>query len=65
MNSVSKPPTDSSLATITPRPDAETCGCTGCTETESLASVDPHASKYDQKTVCPEHLLGYLERVAQ
>lgn len=51
------------LATITPRPDASECEADDCTEHEGLATVEPHDSVMDDRTLCGDCRLEYFEEL--
>jgi hypothetical protein len=53
---------DQREATVTPRPDGETCEQIGCDETELLASVNPDTAD-PARTLCPTHRVAYLREV--
>lgn len=51
-------------ATVTPRPDAESCEADGCTETDLLALVEPDGVD-EARVVCPTHRVAFLREVTQ
>lgn len=50
-------------ATITPRPESDVCGATGCDGASLLAYVDPDGDAR-ARTLCPHHRVEYLREVA-
>lgn len=53
------------VATITPRPEAEDCDGDGddCDETSGLATVDPEDTSRDSRTLCGDCRLDYFEEL--
>lgn len=56
--------TDDAIATITLDPTTLTCEFTGCHETDRLVTVTPDTPGREDRTVCGNHLVDYLERLS-
>lgn len=51
------------VATVTPRPEAEDCEGDDCEASEGLATVDPDDPDRDARTLCGNCRLAYFEEL--
>lgn len=51
------------FASVILDPDAQVCSRDGCQRADSLVAIDPDGPENERRTVCPDHLVEYLQKV--